>query len=128
GALTSSPFFNDSVRRQLGLPTRQDRLLAPLHDFRRSLEAAPRVLLTWRETDDGEAIVPSPWTERLVAFHHLAYGTVPEDNELRTLLATKKTQLYRRDDSPLPARVTRPTPRLPSARIPAVLWANAHQR
>jgi ATP-dependent helicase/nuclease subunit B len=128
GGLTSSPFFNDGVRRQLGLPTRQDRLLAPLHDFRRLLEAAPRVLLTWRETEDGEAVVPSPWTERLVAFHRLAYGTAPEDTELRALLAIKETQLYRHDGSPLPGGVTRPTPRLPGARIPAVLWANAHQR
>jgi ATP-dependent helicase/nuclease subunit B len=128
GAFANSPFFNDGVRAKLGLPTREDRLLAPLHDFRRLLEAAPRVLLTWRQTEDDEAVLPSPWTERLVAFHRLAYGTVPEDTELRRLLAAKETALYRRDAAPLPRGQTVPTPSLPSARIPSTLSARAHQR
>ena len=128
GALNNSPFFNDGVRRQLGLPTREDRLLAPLHDFRRLLESAPRVLLTWRKTEDGEEIVPSPWTERLTAFHRLAYGTVPEDTELRRLLVAKETALYRRDGSPLPRSVTVPAPALPRERIPSAMSASSHQR
>ncbi len=128
GPLNSSPFFNDGVRRQLGLPTRPDRVLAPLHDFRRLLEAAPRVLLTWHESENGEAIVPSPWTERLVAFHRLAYASVPDDVDLRRLLAAKETALYRHDESPPPGSMTVPTPRLPRARIPIAMSAGAHQR
>lgn len=128
GAPANSPFFNDGVRASLGLPTREDRLLAPLHDFRRLLEAAPRVLLTWRQTEDGETVLPSPWAERLVAFHRLAYGTVPEDIELRRLLAAKETALYRRDGSPLPRNQSMPAPSLPRARIPSALSAGAHQR
>jgi ATP-dependent helicase/nuclease subunit B len=128
GVLAYSPFFNDGVRASLGLPTREDRLLAPLHDFRRLLEAAPRVLLTWRLTEDNEPVPASPWTERLVAFHRLAYGTVPEDTELRRLLAARETALYRRDGTPRPCGATMPTPSLPSTRIPSTLSAGAHQR
>jgi len=128
GALSNSPFFNDGVRARLGLPTREDRLRAPLHDFRRLLEAAPRVLLTWRQAENAEAILPSPWTERLLAFHRLAYGTAPEDAGLRRLLATQETALYRRDGSPLPHAAEVPAPPLPGARIPPVMSAGAHQR
>ncbi len=128
GAPAGSPFFNDGVRASLGLPTREERLLAPLHDFRRLLEAAPRVLLTWRRFEEGEAVVPSPWTERLVAFHRLAYGSVPEDTELRHLLAAPQTALYRRAGAPLPEPAVRPAPRLPATRVPAAISASAHQR
>ncbi|MFL6650712.1 MAG: PD-(D/E)XK nuclease family protein [Sulfurifustaceae bacterium] len=127
GPLGSSPFFNDAVRRELGLPTRQERLLAPLNDFRRLLETAPNVLITWRHSDNDEPLLPSPWTERLVAFHGLAYGSVPEDAELRRLLAAPETALYRRDALP-PGQVTAPAPSLPPARIPTALSASAHQR
>lgn len=128
GSFDSSPFFNDGVRASLGLPTREDRLLAPLYDFRRLLESAPRVLLTWREIDDGEAVLPSPWTERLIAFHRLAYGTVPDDTELRRLLAADQVALYHRDQSPMPHPLPAPAPRLPRTRVPAALSAGAHQR
>ncbi len=128
GMLASSPFFNDGVRRQLGLPTRPDRLAASLHDFRCLLEAAPRVLLTWRQTDGDEAMVASPWIERLVALHRLAYGVAPEDHELRGLLAARETALHLRDDAPLPSPTTAPAPRLPRARVPDILSASAHQR
>jgi ATP-dependent helicase/nuclease subunit B len=127
GALNTSPFFNDGVRANLGLPIREDRLLAPLHDFRRLLEAAPHVLLTWRQIENGEAALPSPWVERLVAFHRLAYGTAPEDTELRRLLVGKHTDLYRRDAA-LPDAQVVPAPPLPRARIPTALSAGAHQR
>ncbi len=127
GALNASPFFNDGVRANLGLPTREDRLLAPLHDFRRLLEAAPRVLLTWRRTESGEATLPSPWTERLVAFHRLAYGAEPEDADLRRLLLEMRTDLYRRA-APLPGTTEVPAPPLPRSRVPAAMSAGAHQR
>lgn len=127
GALGSSPFFNDSVRRQLKLPTRLDRLLAPLHDYRRLLEAAPRILLTWRQSDGDEAMVPSPWSERLVAFHRLAYGATPDDVELPILLNVRATSLYRRD-APLPLPTSAPAPALPRERLPRTMSASAHQR
>jgi len=127
GPLAGSPFFNDGVRTQLGLRTRRDRQLVPLHDFRRLLEAAPRILITWRRSERGEPLVPSPWTERLVAFHRLAYGRALDDVELAALLASPETELFRRDTPPPPVAV-RPAPALPAARLPAILTASAHQQ
>src|SRR5581483_10937438 len=123
-----SPFFNDGTRATLGLPTRDERLAAPLHDFRRLLQAAPRVLLTWRRLENGENVAPSPWVEHLVSFHRLAYGTVPGDAQLAELLAAGATALYRRDAAALPRPATMPAPRLPRARVPLTLHQSGHQR
>jgi len=128
GPLANSPFFNDGVRANLGLPTREQRLLAPLHDFRRLLESAPNILLTWRQSEDGDDVLPSPWLERLTAFHRLAYSADLEDMELRSLLASKQTALYLRDESPLPQPATVPAPSLPRTRFPSTLSAGSHQR
>lgn len=122
-----SPFFNDGVRRQLGLPTRPDQQHAPLYDFRRLLEAAPRVLLTRRREERGEALMPSPWVERLLAFQRLAYGVSLDDDELAALLAAPTTRLYVRD-APLAAPAEAPAPSLARTRLPAVITASAHQR
>ena len=66
-----APFFNDGVRQQLGLPTLAKRLAIQFYDFRRLLEAAPRMLITLHRERDGERLAPSPWVEQLRAFHQL---------------------------------------------------------
>ena len=127
GPLAPSPFFNDGVRQRLGLPTRQERLAPALYDFRRLLESAPKVLLTRRREERGEAQMLSPWVERLLAFHRLAYDLPLDDLELGALLASATTALYSRD-APLPARSQPPAPLLPPDRVPTVITASSHQR
>jgi ATP-dependent helicase/nuclease subunit B len=127
GALPSTPFFNDGTRRQLGLPSRLNRRNTALYDFRRLLQAAPRVLLTRHREQRGEVLMPSPWLERLLAFHRLAYGDALADNELAALLAAPQTELFRRDIAP-PPPTRAPAPRLPRGHVPTVYTASSHQR
>lgn len=127
GSVPASPFFNDGTRQHLGLPTRVERLTTALYDFRRLLEAAPRVLLTRRREERGEPLMPSPWLERLLSFHRLAYGTDLTDSELLELVTVSETELYVRD-TPLPAPAHMPTPQLPAKRLPASFTASSHQR
>lgn len=127
GAPSSPPFFNDSVRRQLGLPGGDAQLAERFHHFRRLLESAPRILLTSRHHQDGEEVPPSPWLEALRSFHRLAYNDGLFATELAALLPHPLTQVANRE-APLPARGDRPAPRLPPSLLPTQYSASAYQQ
>lgn len=122
-----APFFNDGVRQQLGLPTLTKRQAIQFYDFRRLLEAAPRVWITLHRERDGEQLAPSPWVEQLRAFHRLAYDDALHDTDLEQLARMRDIEVADR-------RAPRPTPStmasvitLPND-VPDVLSATAHQR
>ncbi len=128
GREARSPYFNDGVRRELGLPVWQDTLSERLHHFRRLLESAPEVLITHRLEQDGEEIIASPWVDALRAFHHLAYDATLDDRALADLLADPRHQVFVADTDIRPAPQTYPRPRLPPQQLPSVLSVAAHQR
>lgn len=128
GPIQSTPFFNESVRHQLGLPSLWVTHRARFHDFRRLLEAAPRVLITLRHEHQGETAIPSPWVERLRAFHQIAYGDSLDDDELRHLAASALTQITWSEDTGLPIPQSYPVATLPPALVPDSLSASTHQR
>ncbi|MHB8454672.1 MAG: PD-(D/E)XK nuclease family protein [Acidiferrobacterales bacterium] len=121
-------FFNEAVRRQLGLPRRHDRLREQLYDFRRLLESAPRVLVTLHREQDGQPVIPSPWVERLRAFHRLAYGDALGHDELSRLLNSSLCTITHRDDAPLPRPAGFPKAPAPPALCPSTVSASSHQR
>lgn len=127
GRPTASAFFNDGVRRRLGLPSRRQRWTWALHDFQRLLQAAPKVLLSYRRVDGREPIVPSPWLEQLQMFHCLAYGPLADDG-LAPLVATLDTLLTAHDPAALPIPALPPAPSVPAERLPAVWSAGTYQR
>src|SRR3569623_399205 len=71
GSGESSPFFNDAVRRDLGLPTARARYAQRSYAFRRLLECAPEIVITLQHEQNGEARLPSPWVEAISRFHGL---------------------------------------------------------
>ena len=127
GAPTATPFFNDAVRRQLGLPGGDDHVAERFHHFRRLLESAPQILLTYRHHQDGEEVLPSPWLESLRSFHQLAFNDELYSAELATLLSHPLTQVVNRI-VPLPARSAMPAPRLPPDLLPQSYSASAYQQ
>lgn len=126
GNVSPSPFFNEAIRRNLGLPTTADRMSRPLHDFRRLLQAAPKVLLSYRRYEGREPKLPSPWIQRVSAFHQAAYGSL-DDGDLSRLLRDPATHLTSREQ-PLPSPAVMPAPSVPSTRLPKHWTASAHQR
>ena len=128
GSPTTSPYFNDAVRRELGLPTWRHALDLRWNHFRRLLEAAPRVLLSRRSEQDGEAILPCPWVQALETFHRAAYGRSLEEGDLRALLVDPQCQVQAADPGQAPTLSQRPRPRLPAVRLPDSLSAAGHQR
>ncbi|MBI5460593.1 MAG: PD-(D/E)XK nuclease family protein [Gammaproteobacteria bacterium] len=122
-----SAFFNAGVRRELGLPTWEQRLDLRRYQFRHLLESAPQILLTWRREEQGEPVLPSPWLEALESLHRLAYGRSLEDIELKALTVSEQGAVAPADAAPLPAPPTRPRPRLPADLLPATVSASSHQ-
>ncbi len=128
GAGTPSPFFNDTVRLELGLPSRQEQLGERFYLFRRLLQAAPKVLFTLRREQDGEAVVPSPWLETLRAFHRLGYGTDLGDDGLSPLVHHPHTIPFRADTRELPAGTETPAPSAPPSLLPHTISASTYQQ
>ncbi len=127
GAPARSPFFNDAVRAQLGLATREQFNQHRLRQFYRLLHSAPAILISHRAEQDGEPISPSPWLAALVGFHQLAYTDDLQANQLHMLLRSGQTQVKRWDSDLLPARQTQPQPRLPQELIPQTISASDYQ-
>jgi len=127
GQSAASPFFNDAVRRQLGLPPAAKRRAARFRQFRHALEAAPRVLISLRAREGDEDIAASPWVEGLQAFHHLAYGDALEARELARLVGAPGTRAASEPEAPRPAARTRPAPAVTAALVPQTVTAGAYQ-
>jgi ATP-dependent helicase/nuclease subunit B len=123
-----SPFFNDSVRRELGLPVATELLAERFHHFRRLLESAPRVLITARAEQDGEPIPASPWLEILQAFHQLAWSEALGAPKLKALLENPATRVQRGDGAPLPELQTKPAPSLPATLQPVAFSPSGYQQ
>ncbi len=70
---STSAFFNQAVRRDLGLPTREAQEAALLRDLELLFAAVPRVLVTWCLERDGEANSLAPPLDLLATLHGLAW-------------------------------------------------------
>ena len=66
-------FFNQSVRRELGLRTREDGERELRRDLELLLAVVPRVTVTWQSTQDGEANLLAPEFSLLSTLHQLAW-------------------------------------------------------
>jgi len=128
GSGPASPFFNEAVRRELGLPGHREQTLKRFYYFRRLLQAAPQVFITTRQEERGDPILPSPWLEALRSFHHLAYRTPLSDGGLGPLAEHPRAQVIRCDTYVLPTPKQMPTPKAPSGLLPEKLSANAYQQ
>lgn len=128
GAGEFSPFFNEAVRRELGLPGFEQRHATRYYYFRRLLQAAPQVLMTSRREEDGEPVLSSPWLEALQPFHRFAYETPLSDAGLAALVDHPAAQVIRSDCDVLPAPTSMPQPAAPPPLLPGKLSANAYQQ
>jgi ATP-dependent helicase/nuclease subunit B len=80
-------FFNQGVRRQLGLPLRADELEQARQDLVGLLARSGEALVTWQRTVRGEENLLSPWFELLDTLHRLAYGASLQDPSWAALTA-----------------------------------------
>ena len=71
-------FFNQAVRRELGLPTRVEAAAAMRRDLEYLLQTVPNVVVTWQAEQGGEARLLAPEFDLLSALHREAW-----DDDLR---------------------------------------------
>jgi len=122
-----SPFFNDPVRRELGLPVWPEHYSRQLNQFRRALESAPRLLLTWHREVNGETRMPSPWLEAIETFHRLAWESGLQPPQLEALLDDPASRVRGSNPLPVPQPASHPAATLPADLLPSSLSVSAHR-
>lgn len=127
GSGSSSPFFNESVRQELGLPTKVKHIAERFYHFRRLLESAPHIVITACQEHNGEPVAISPWLERLLAFHEIAWGNRLENENLLQLSQSTQAQIKRDLDSPLPPIPQAAAAVLPENKLPQKFSASDYQ-
>ncbi|HWX01741.1 PD-(D/E)XK nuclease family protein [Collimonas sp.] len=107
-------FFANTVRRELGLATRESRQRQQLRDVAELLALNPLVVLSWQAYKDGEPNPVSPWIQRLqLTLARTGAAALPE---LRAAIAVQSLQ-------PRPSRMPAPA----AAQLtPARLTASAY--
>ncbi|OGT18761.1 MAG: hypothetical protein A2V90_04525 [Gammaproteobacteria bacterium RBG_16_57_12] len=124
----NSPFFNDAVRRELGLAGSVDRLNETFHHFRRLLDSAQHLLISLRLHQDGEDIAPSPWVEHLNAFHTIAYGQGLENQGLKAICHRREAQVINSEPASAPEKLGMPQPQIPGTLVPSSFSSTAYQQ
>lgn len=129
GSPAGETFFNQTVRRELGLPTWPLRQAQSLSRLRRLLEAAPEVIVTYAGSD-GEPAQLSPWLDALEAFAITAGGAPLHDQALAQRALQPAVDIAEPADAaafaktgPLPP----PAPIAAAALLKYELSASAHQ-
>lgn len=116
-------FFNQSVRAQLGLPTREESTRIALGDVAALLASSGETLVTWQRMVNGEEHLVSPWFDLLQTVHQLAYDDGLHDTRLAGIAARGAIA----PEAPAPAAATpRPAPALPGPRIPETISASGY--
>jgi|GEM_PF-1204022 len=93
GSAPGEVFFNQTVRRELGLPTWPERQMQTLARLRRVLEAAPTVTITYAGSADGEAPQASAWLEAIASFAEAAGFDALHDSALARRALSPQTQV-----------------------------------
>ena len=120
---TDGLFFNQSVRAQLGLPTREASTRVELGDVAALLFTSPHTLVTWQRTVNGEEHLISPWFDLLQTVHRLAYG----QDLLDTTLVGTATQCAIAPEERAPvASTAQAAPTVPQIRIPEMISASGY--
>lgn len=126
GAPAGEPFFNQSVRGELGLPNLSQRHALTLARLRRVLQAAPRLQITYAADQPGEPAQLSPWIE-VIESHALSLGLNLRDTMLAAQAGTAATEISDAAATPALQRL-RPAPAVPLQQLPQEISATAHQR
>lgn len=127
GSGLNQPFFNDAVRHQLNLKTTEQLHSRRFYLYRRLLQAANQLLITYRTEQDGEPVPISPWVEVLNTCHQQAWHTSLHDHQLEKLLLQERYEVTVASQ-PLPPPQQQPAPVTPEDRLPTVLSASSYQQ
>lgn len=118
---THNAFFNQAVRRELGLRTRADGERELRRDLELLLALTPRVVVTWQSVQDGESNLLAPEFLLLSTLHALAWG----DDLQRRPLPLRRMATADAVTAPC-VPVTPMAVSMPAARLPARVSVSAY--
>ncbi|HFE38656.1 MAG TPA: PD-(D/E)XK nuclease family protein, partial [Gammaproteobacteria bacterium] len=121
GTIKQTPFFNQSVRQELGLKALVNQRHIKYYYFRQLIESAPLILLSYHSGPQESLL--SPWLELLSRFHQLAFDQSLESQILHQLMQRQTANNSPRNDT----KKRNPPPTITSAMLPGSLSASAHQ-
>ncbi len=127
GSLPSSPFFNQSARKSLGLTIWEEHSTQKLQYFQQLLGNTKKTLITYKSENEGEAIPASPWIEALENFHLLSFDRSLKNNNLAELLTTHCGVMICDTDN-LPEQAKQAAANAPNDLSPERISAGSHQR
>ena len=123
---TFSPYFNDSVRHELGLPAWARHYCSQFYLFRNILESADNILVTYCKKMEQQDQPASPWIEAMETFHAIAYQDNLAHPDLEQYIlayqAHQQSQIRITEISDYPA------PAVPAGLLPGSLSAAGYQR
>ena len=137
GSADNNPFFNQAVRASLQLSTWEEQREQRHELFNRTLLAAPEVLLTACNEENGEAKPISPWLELLISFYQLAFTPTQKEAVLNTGILENQTlhelvnsqaEVFNSDEKQLPKKSQQATSSIPDELIPEKVSASSYQR
>ena len=129
GRTSPHAFFNDAVRRALGLPGKLQHVTHQFYRFRCLLESADNILMSYHSNENGSDILPSPWLEVIRHYHDMAWQDRLEHETLGQWLASGYAG-YVESDTGVPVTTTQAftaTPSRPEL-LPARISASAYQQ
>ncbi len=97
----ASALFNESVVKQLGLPSREQGVELERSRLMRALANSQAALVTWQAHKNSEPNPASPYWVRLSAFHRVAYGEELADSALACSLISSSRIITSEELSPV---------------------------
>lgn len=125
--------FNQSVRRELGLPGVAEAAAQMQGDLVGLIARSGTVLMTWQASKDGEYNAASVWLARLRAFHAIAYGdgsllALPPASARAEVFTSAETRALAENRTSAETRTSHPAPApsAPPALLPETISASAY--
>jgi ATP-dependent helicase/nuclease subunit B len=125
GPPAGEPFFNQSVRGELGLTALPQRQALGLARLRRVLEAAPEVRISYAPEQVGEPAQLCPWIEAVESLAQSG-GLDLRDHSLAARAGSPAVEIAAAAATAAPRRM-RPAPPAPAELLPEAISATAHQ-
>lgn len=128
GSAPKTPFFNHQVRQSLGLPDWQQKKSEQYYLFRRLLQSADEVLISYCAEKDNEPQQASPWLQTILDLYKKTECDDLYASSLHDLLESNQTTVLASTDITLPELTARTAPSIEENLIPENFSSSRHQR
>jgi len=128
GSASKTPFFNHFVKQSLALPDWKEERAEKYYLFRRLIECADKVLISYCEEKNNEIQQPSPWLQTIMDFYQLTGSDSLFNDQLNPLLSSNQTSVLASTDIRMPDGAQKNTPVINKKNIPEKFSASRHQR